>query len=172
MKKSALCIIDVQVLMFSESDPVYNGEKLLYNLNQLITKARTNHLPVFYIQHSEEGSPLEYGSPGWEIQPDIAPIEGDIIIHKLTPDSFFKTNLSEELTKREISHLVMAGIQTEICVDTTIRSAFGKGYEVTLVTDAHSTWNSNVLTAEQIINHHNQTLRWFADPKTTDEVEF
>lgn len=172
MKKTALLIIDVQAFMFSESNPVYNGDKLLHNINQLISKARATNTPIFYIQHSEEGSPLDYGTPGWEIQADIAPSEKDIIIHKETPDSFFKTNLLEELNKLDICHLVMAGIQTEMCVDTTTRSAFGKGYEVTLITDAHSTWNSEGLTAEQIIHHHNQTLRWMANIKTADEINF
>jgi nicotinamidase-related amidase len=172
MKKTALLVIDVQTFMFSESNPVYNGKTLLNNLNKLIDKARATNTPIFYIQHSEEGSPLEYGTPGWEIQSDIAPIDGDIIIHKTTPDSFFKTNLKEELAKQEINHLVMAGIQTEICVDTTTRNAFGNGYEITLVTDAHSTWDSDELTADQIIKHHNQTLRWLAEPKTTSEIVF
>ncbi|MFB7141464.1 cysteine hydrolase family protein [Gottfriedia sp. NPDC056225] len=172
MKKTALFVIDVQAFMFNESDPVYNGEKLLHNIKILIDKARASNTPIFYIQHSEEGSPLEYGTPGWEIQSDIAPSETDIIIHKETPDSFFKTNLSEELSKLDIHHLVMAGIQTELCVDTTTRSAFGKGYEVTLITDAHSTWNSDGLSAEQIIHHHNQTLRWMATIKTAEEFNF
>jgi nicotinamidase-related amidase len=148
-------------------------EKNYYiNINQLISKARATNTPIIYVQHCEEGSPLEPGTPGWEIHPEISPTEVDIIIQKTTPDSFFKTNLKEVLKLRDINHLVMTGIQTELCVDTTTRVAFSNAYKVTLVTDAHSTWDSKELTAGQIINHHNQALRWLVETKTTNEMEF
>ncbi|WP_088041842.1 cysteine hydrolase family protein [Bacillus sp. EAC] len=172
MEKKALLIIDVQVGMFPEDEPVYNGEKLLQNINQLLDKARTSNTPIFYIQHNESEGPLVSGTKGWEIHPDIAPSETDLIIQKHTPDSFLRTNLNEELQKREITHLIMAGIQTEACVDTTTRIACSSGYDVTLITDAHSTWDSQDMTAQQIINHHNNVLRWFGNTKTTSEVEF
>lgn len=85
---------------------------------------------------------------------------------------FFNTNLDKELKKQEIKHLIITGIQSEVCVDTTTRRAFSMKYEVTLVTDSHSTWGSEELTAQQIINHHNQVLSWFANTNETSEVEF
>lgn len=173
MSTTALLIIDVQNGMFFEEDPVYNSKTLVKNLKVLLEKARDSRTPVIYVQHNErEGSPLATGSPGWEIYSDIAPHDGDLIIQKWTPDSFYQTPLDEELKKRGIQALVISGIQTEICVDTTTRSAFSHGYDVTLVTDAHGTWPSEPLTAEQIIQHHNKTLRWFADTKTSDEIGF
>lgn len=140
MEKKALLIIDVQVGMFPDENPVYNGEILLNNLKQLIFKARATNTPIFYIQHNDPvGHPLESGTKGWFIHPEISPTEMDILIQKNTPDSFFNTNLDDELKKREINHVILTGIQSEVCVDTTTRRAFSMGYNVILATDSHST---------------------------------
>lgn len=76
------------------------------------------------------------------------------------------------MKKRGIEHVFITGIQTEVCVDTTCRRAFSMGYKVTLVTDTHSTWSSEEITAQQIINHHNSVLRWFADVFPSREIIF
>lgn len=171
MKNKALLVIDVQNGMFQEGEEVFNGNRLLQGIKELIKQARSADIPVLYIQHNESaGYPLENGTRGWEIHPDISPEEEDLIIQKTTPDSFLKTTLDQELKEKKIEHLYLVGIQTEVCVDTTCRSAFSKGYKVTLVSDLHSTWPGNGLTAQQIINHHNGTLRWFADVQSKDEI--
>jgi len=95
-----------------------------------------------------------------------------VIIQKTTPDSFFNTSLDEELKSRGIEDLYITGIQTELCVDTTCRRAFSQGYKVTVVSDAHSTFDSAELTAQKIINHHNHTLRWFGDVQPSDAIRF
>jgi nicotinamidase-related amidase len=173
MDKTALLIIDVQVGMFIDDFPVHNGTQLLENIKQLISKARVTNTPIFFIQHNEPaGQQLEYGSKDWGIHPELAPSEVDIKIHKTTPDSFYKTALEEELKKHSINRLVLTGIQTDLCVDTTTRRAFSMNYELTLVSDAHSTFDAGELSAQQIINHHNQVLSFFSNTKKTNEVEF
>ncbi|MEF7439369.1 cysteine hydrolase family protein [Paenibacillus lautus] len=168
MKKSALLVIDVQNEMFQVHDPVYEEDRLLHNLKQLIAKARSGGIPVIYIQHNDEG--LKAGSEAWKINPEITPAMSDTVIQKTRPDSFYRTTLEEELKGRGIEHVILAGMQSELCVDTTCRRASSLGYDVTLVSDAHSTWNNSALTAQQIIDHVNATLRWFADIKTTEEI--
>lgn len=168
MKKSALLVIDVQNEMFQVNDPVFEGDRLLHNLKQLIAIARSGGIPVFYIQHNDES--LKAGSEPWKINPEIAPAMSDTIIQKTRPDSFYNTTLEEELKRKGIEHVILAGMQSELCVDTTCRRASSLGYDVTLVSDAHSTWNNSVLTAQQIIDHVNATLKWFADLKTTEEI--
>lgn len=169
----ALIIIDVQKGMFQEGEEVYNGDVLISTLKTLIKKARASNTPIFYVQHNApSGKPLEFGKEGWEIHTEIAPHQSDILIQKTTPDSFMNTPLEEELNKKGIKHILITGIQTEACVDTTCRRAFSLGYKVTLISDAHSTWNSSEITAQQIINHHNSVLRWFADVYPSEEVEF
>ena len=173
MRKSALLIIDVQNAMFLAADPVYNGEILINNIKYLISKAKTECIPIFYIQHNGPvGKPLENGTKGWEIHPEIAPLEEDSTIQKKTPDSFFNTNLEAELKKKGVNHLILTGIQSELCVDTTCRKAFSMNFTVTLTADSHSTWHSNHLTAQQIINHHNQILKWFAEVKDARSIKF
>lgn len=173
MKKKALVVIDVQNAMFMEEDPVYQGEVLIQNIKDLLEKARTCGTSIFFIQHNEgEGQPLENGTFGWEIHPELAPGEQDTIIQKKTPDSFQNTDFQEQLQNQMIEHLVLTGIQTDICVDTTCRRAFSMGYDVTLVVDAHSTWDSGSLSAQQVIDHHNGVLRWFASTSKTSEIQF
>jgi nicotinamidase-related amidase len=171
--KKALLVIDVQNGMFQEENVVYNGDRLLQNVKGLIVKARSAEAPIFYIQHNAPaGKPLEYGTKEWEIYPGISPNHQDRIIQKTTPDSFFHTSLDDELKKRGIEHLVIAGIQTEACVDTTCRRAFSLEYKVTLASDTHSTWDSQDLTAQQIINHHNGVLRWFCNIYPSKDISF
>ncbi|MGM9986012.1 MAG: cysteine hydrolase family protein [Bacillaceae bacterium] len=171
MKQTALLIIDVQNGMFLEENPVFNSEKLLFNLKQLIVHARHNHIPIFFIQHNAPiGRALENGTEGWKIHPEITPTKADTVIQKTTPDSFYRTNLEEELKKQQITNLILTGIQSEVCVDTTCRSAYRLDYKITLVTDAHSTWDSSQLSAQQIIDHHNHVLQWFAQPKKTKDI--
>jgi nicotinamidase-related amidase len=172
---TAVVVIDVQVGMFDPSDPVYQGDELLTKISHLLAKARQAHIPIVYIQHGSEreGHPLKYGTGGWQIHPSIAPQQGDTIIEKTMPDSFYKTNLHHHLSTHSIKKLIIAGIQTELCVDTTCRQACSLDYDVTLVTDAHSTWNTELLTAPQIIAHHNSLLSdWFATSKAEQDIFF
>ena len=174
MADTALLIIDMQVGNFSESNPICNGKELLAKVKSLIAKGRAAQIPIFYVQNNGgSGDPDEYSTLGWEIHHSITPVEGDVIVQKQTPDSFYKTNLHLELESRVIKRLVIAGLQTEYCVDTTCRRAFSLGYNVILVKDAHSTWNSSLLSAQQIINHHNHVLgSFFVDLRREKEIRF
>ena len=172
--RTALLIIDVQLGMFQDDAPVHNGEQLLSTIGDLIARARAAAIPVIYIQHrGGEGHLLEPGTPGWPIHPAVAPLEGELVVHKAYPDSFRETSLQEELGARGIGHLIVAGIQTEYCVDTTCRRASSLGYQVTLVEDAHSTWDTEHLSASQIIDHHNQVLGgWFVTLEAARGIKF
>lgn len=171
---TALLIVDVQLGMFDDSDPVYHGDVLLTAIGHLITKARKVGIPVIYVQHSGgENHLLRPDGPGWPIHPAVAPTNGELVIHKRHPDSFQETDLQHELEVQEIRRLIVAGIQTEYCVDTTCRRAYSLGYDVTLVEDAHGTWDTEQLKASQIIAHHNQVLGgWFVTLKAAREIQF
>ncbi len=172
MSDTVLLIIDMQAGNFSEPNPVYKGNELLAKIKTLIAKARIAQMPIVYVQNNGgSGDPDEYGTSGWEIHASIAPVEGDAVVQKKTPDAFHKTNLHRVLESKRIKKLIIAGLQTEYCIDTTCRRAFTLGYDVILVSDAHSTWDSRLLTAQQIINHHNQVLGgWFATLKNEQEI--
>lgn len=177
-KDTALVIIDTQVGLI---EPGYRGKEVLQNIHTLLTRARANGTPVIYIQHYEpKGYQLEVNTPPWEIHPSIAPQEGEPVVHKRASDSFYDTSFQQELEARGIKHLVVAGCQTEYCVDTTVRRATTMGYDVTLVKDAHTTedYDEAALTAAQRIDYHNQVLNGFRTDghritvKPTDDVEF
>lgn len=174
MNKIALLVIDMQAGNFSKPDPIFNGDKLLSNIKSLVDKAHSKDQLVVFIQNNGGvGDPDEYGTPGWKIHSSISPSSGDLIIQKSSPDSFSDTILHAELQNYDVEELVIAGLQTEYCVDTTCRRAFGLGYKVTLVEDAHSTWDSSFLKAEEIIIHHNLVLGdWFVTLKKEEEIEF
>ena len=174
MSDTALLIVDIQVGNFADPNPVYKGEEILAKIKSLITEARSARIPIVYVQNNgSRGDPDEYGTPGWEIHPTIAPAEGDVVVQKETPDAFHETNLHPKLQSMGIKKLVIAGLQTEYCIDTTCRRAFSLGYDVILVKNAHSTWDSQLFTAEQIIEHHNNVLDgWFATLKSEREITF
>jgi nicotinamidase-related amidase len=167
-------IIDVQLGMFDESDPVYAGGELLTTLTALIAQARSAGLPIIFVQHDGEGNhPLRPDKPGWALHPALRPAPADLLIRKRHPDAFQGTALQQELQARGIKNLIIAGIQTEFCVDATCRRAYSLDYAVTLVQDGHSTWNAGQLTAPQIIAHHNLTLGgWFVTLKAAQDILF
>lgn len=171
---SALLIIDMQVGNFEGSKPVYRGNDLLAKIKGLIAQVRAAGVSVIYVQHyGPEGAIDQYGTSGWEIHPAIAPTKDDIVIQKRHPDVFQETRLRNELESRDITRLIIAGIQTEYCIDTTCRRAYSLGYEVTLVKDAHGTWDTDNLTAPQIIVHHNDMLDGrLVELKEANEIVF
>ena len=175
---SALLIIDVQIglveLMSAEVQ-----SRALPKIKTLLTEARASRIPVIYIQHDgAQGHALETRTKGWKLYPSLKPADGECVIRKRESDSFFGTTLQQELEKRGIAHLIVAGAMTEYCVDTTCRRATSLGYDVMLAGDAHLTRDNEVLTAANIIAHHNLVLNDFGAGghvvrvKPTDEIEF
>lgn len=176
MSRSALLIIDVQLGMYDGKHvtPIYHGEEKIKKIAGLIDRAKKNSLSVIYVRHNGgEGHPLEPGSTGFNIHAKISPGNGDLIIEKSTPDSFLNTSLQSVINEQSISTIYVVGNQTDFCVDTTCRSAWAKGLNVVLVGDCHSTWDSGGLTADQIIDHHNNILgNGFAAIKHSKEITF
>lgn len=178
MNNKALLIVDIQIMPFIWKDyggkAIYQEEQLLGNVRKLIEKARVASAPVIYVQYTEgEDSPRAQGKPLWEVHPLIAPQDEDLRVVKYYADPFYETKLHEQLKALGVDSLVIVGVQTEYCVDTACRTAFSLGYKSMLVSDGHSTYDSDLLTAGQIIQHHNNVIGGlFAELKTTDEVEF
>jgi nicotinamidase-related amidase len=160
--KAALVIIDVQVGLVSLMPPQLQ-DRVLSNITVLLRQARSSATSVLFVQHDgPKGHPLEADTPAWAIHPSISPLSGEPVIRKKASDSFFETELAEKIQTGQITHLIIAGGMTEYCVDTTCRRAITLGYDVTLVGDAHLTRDTPVLTASQIIAHHNLILNGFA----------
>lgn len=157
-----------------EDTPLYLGFELLQTIKSILLKARNSKIPVIFIQHNgQAGSTFEQGKDSWEIHEDIKPRVDEIKIEKTKPDSFYNTELLDVLRKNKIENLVITGIQTEFCVDTTCRRAAMLDYKVTLIEDGHSTFDTKTLKASQIIEHHNYILgSWFAELKKGSDFNF
>ncbi len=156
--KSALLVIDVQAALFDSNPPPADGAAVIARINALAERARAARVPVVYIQHERDGTPLAHGSPGWALAPGLQPAEADVRVRKSTPDSFLNTRLEPLLQELDIQHLVICGYASEFCVDTTTRRALGLGYAVTLAADAHTTHDKPHASGEQIRAHENATL--------------
>lgn len=164
--KTALLVVDVQTGFIDGNPCVYQAQDVLARIGDLIAKARAANVPVVYIQHN---SAPEYDGP---IHPAIEPQPGEPVILKYRPDSFYETNLQAELDARDIDKLILMGFQTEFCIDTTCRRASSLDYDITLVQDAHSTFDGTALNAAQIIAHHSAVLAEFATVKNADQIRF
>ena len=170
---TALLIIDLQRGMFEAGETPHGGEAVLSRVAALADRARAEGVPVLHVRHAgDPRDPLEKGTPGFEIHPKVAPKPNEPVITKTRCSAFFDTPLQEELKRRGIDRLVVAGMQTEYCVDTSCRAAADLGYQVVLVKDGHTTFDNGVLPAEKIVAHHNRTLGGggFAELKEAAEI--
>jgi nicotinamidase-related amidase len=148
-----LLVIDVQQAMFGAAEP-FEGRAVLARIAALLARARNAKLPIFYVQHDGGASDaFDKMGPGFAVMPEIAPLPGDSVTIKKRCSAFFETGLDAALRAAEVDSLVVCGMQTEYCVDTTVRSAFEHGYRVTVACDAHTTFDSTLLPAATIIAH-------------------
>ncbi|HKQ78575.1 MAG TPA: cysteine hydrolase family protein [Blastocatellia bacterium] len=175
---TALLVIDVQVGIIDHF-PSYNKDQVLANINDLLTRARAARVPVIYVRHDGgKGDPLEANTAGWSIHHRVAPVDDETIVDKQSCSSFYETPLQAMLNEGGVSHLIVTGCMTEYCIDTACRHATTLGFDVTLVGDAHTTIDNDLLKAEQIIAHHNRALNGFNSGKNTvtvkpaSEIEF
>lgn len=155
----ALIVIDVQQGLFQAEPAPAFAHDVIERINTLTAAARAQNVPVIFVQHElTSGEFLVRGSATWALDHRLVTAETDRYISKTTPDSFLRTDLQSLLQQFDISHLVVCGYATEFCVDTTIRRGAGLGYEITLVSDAHTTQSKAHADAAQIIAHHSATL--------------
>jgi nicotinamidase-related amidase len=174
---TALLVVDVQNDVVGSA---WNRDGVIANITVLVDKARAQNVPVIWVQHSDEGMPQ--GSPGWEYVPELTRLADEPLVHKEYNDSFEDTDLEERLAERKVGRLVVTGAQTDACIRSTLHGALVRGYDATLVGDAHTTedlrqWGIPV-SPEQVIAHTNA---YWAESKakgrtggtvTTAEVDF
>jgi nicotinamidase-related amidase len=153
---TALLVVDVQNDVVAEA---HNRDDVVANIALLVDKARVENVPVVWVQHSSDNLPE--GSDGWQYVPELTQDESEPVVHKRYPDSFEDTELETELAQRGVGHLVVAGAQTDECIRSTLHGAIVRGYDATLVSDAHTTedltaWGAP--TPDKVIAHTN--LYW------------
>lgn len=175
MSNTALIVIDVQNGLLADPAKVHDADGVLNRIGQLVSRARKEHVPVIFVQHdsSEEGHPLKKPLEGWKIHPATGYYAGDEVVEKRDCDAFQNTDLQSRLDAMGIKNLVMAGMCSEYCVDTTCRRAYSLGYDVVLATDAHTTLSKDHMSAEMIVRHHNAILgSGFAKGLQSETIDF
>jgi nicotinamidase-related amidase len=148
--KPALLVIDVQQQPLSELVPGRKPE-FLSTIASLLKGARERGVPVVYVRHQDEW--MRPGTDDWQIANEIAPREGEAIVEKRYRDAFRETDLDDVLKRLGVERVIVCGMQTEFCVDATLREAERRGYRVDLVGDAHATSPGGGLSEEQIRTH-------------------
>jgi nicotinamidase-related amidase len=156
---TALLIIDVQRALCEGEYAAFDIDAVIDRVNTLSAAARAAGVPVVLVQHEEADGELQYDTYGWDLADTLLVATGDLRLRKTAPDAFHRTPLQGLLEARGIRRLVICGLQSEFCIDSTVRGALSRGYEVTLVEDGHSTLDNGVLRAAQITAHHNATLK-------------
>lgn len=153
---TALIVIDVQNGVVAGA---HERDAVVANIAGLVERARREDVPVVWVQHADEG--LERGSDDWRIVPELAPHPDEPLVEKQYGDSFEATDLEDVLSGLSVGRLVVAGAQTDACIRSTLHGAFTRGYDVTLVGDAHTTEDQSdwgAPTPDKVIAHTN--LYW------------
>ncbi|MBP1468770.1 isochorismatase family protein [Candidatus Chloroploca sp. M-50] len=168
--KAVLLVVDVQVDVMSES---WEAPRVIQNLVQVVECARAQGAPVIWVQHSDEE--LLYGSPGWQWVPELVPASGDALIHKHFNSSFEATDLEAHLAACGATHIVLAGAATNWCIRATAYGALDRGYDLTLVSDAHTTGtivleDGGRIDAATIVEELNIAMTWLSYPGRTNST--
>jgi nicotinamidase-related amidase len=159
---TALVVIDVQNGVVGDA---YRRDAVVANISSLVDKARHEGVPVVWVQHSDEE--LEEGSEDWEYVPELVRANSEPLVGKTFGDAFEGTNLESVLAEGSIGRLVVAGAETDACIRSTIHGAFTRGYDVTLVGDAHTTGDKSPWDApppDAVIAHTNLYWNFQAAP--------
>lgn len=173
---TALLVIDVQNDVVAGA---HNRDGVIANIATLVAKARVEGAPIIWVQHSDDGLPRD--SQGWQYVPELVREESEPLIHKQYGDSFEATDLEAVLAERKVGCLIVAGAQTDACIRSTLHGAITRGYDATLVADAHTTEDQTEWGApppEKVIAHTNLYWQYQTAPGrrggtvTTDSVDF
>jgi nicotinamidase-related amidase len=167
---TALLVVDVQNGVVAEA---HERDAVVANVASLVDKARQAQVPVVWVQHSDEE--LERGSEQWRIVPELALDNTEPLVEKHYGDAFEDTTLETVLSGLGVGRLVVAGAQTDECVRSTLHGAFVRGYDATLVSDAHTTEDLTAWGApppDQVIAHTNLYWKYQTAPgRTAGTVE-
>ena len=167
---TALLVVDVQN---GPMEGAHERDAVVGNIGSLVEKARGERVPVVWVQHSDDG--LEKGSDEWRIVPELAPGDAEPLVEKSYGDSFEDTTLETVLSGLGVGRLVVVGAQTDECIRSTLHGAFVRGYDATLVGDAHTTEDQTAWGAPppaQVVAHTNLYWTYHRAPgRTAGTVE-
>lgn len=165
---TALVVIDVQNGVVTGA---HRRDEVVANIAVLVDRARAGDVPVVWVQHSS--NEFELGGDAWQIVPELVPADGESVVHKTYGDSFEDTDLESVLAGDRVGRLVVTGAQTDACVRSTLHGALVRGYDATLVGDAHTTEDLTAHGApspELVIAHTNLYWAYSSAPGRAGDV--
>ncbi len=155
--KTALLVIDVQQAMID--DRPARMDEFMLNLKMLIDAAHKGCNEVVYVRHDGgEGDSLAYGTSGWQLEKSLIPRAEERVFDKRFNSAFRNTGLHKYLSEQGVTRLVICGMQTEYCVDTSVKVAFELGYDVVVPSGATSTYANPFLSGEKLINYYERMI--------------
>lgn len=167
--RTALLVVDMQNGVVAE---VHDRAGVIANIAGLVDRARAEQVPVIWVQHSDDNLPAD--SPGWQNVPELERAASEPVVHKHYGDSFEGTDLEGLLAEHRVGRLVVTGAQTDACIRSTLHGALTRGYDATLVSDAHTTEDLREYGAgaspEQVIAHTNLYWSWSEAPGRSGDV--
>ena len=168
--KPVLLVVDVQVGVMRES---WDAARVIKNVAHVVERARAQSVPVVWVQHSSPELVSE--SPPWQWVAELAPAQGEALIHKRFESSFEQTPLEAELARLGATHIALAGAQTNWCIRATAYGALERGYDLTLIEDAHTTASMDLddgarIAAENVVHDLNITMQWVSYPGRTNRT--
>lgn len=162
----ALLVVDMQVGLFAPMSPRYDAKGVVERINGVADAVRRYGGVVIFIQHDgAPGDVFEPGTPAWQLLPSLERKAQDLVVHKVASDSFYETQLDSTLRERKVQRLLVTGCATEFCVDTTVRAAMSRDYDITVVADAHTTADRQHVDAKSLIQHQNWLWGELIHPK-------
>ncbi len=157
MSQSILLVVDVQKAIVNEHP--FNEKNLIENIKQLISVARDHQTEVIFVRHDDgSGTALELGSEGWQIVTELEPRENEVIIDKRFNSAFHNTELRMYLESKAVNTIYLVGLQTEYCIDATLKSAFDFGYKIILPEGANSTMDNEYLSGDKLVDFYNHSI--------------
>ena len=176
--KSVLLVVDVQAGVMSEA---WDAPRVVANVARAVERARAQGVPVIWVQHADNDLP--HGSPQWQWVPELVPAAGEALIHKQFNSSFEHTTLEDELAKLGATHIALAGASTNWCIRATAYGALERGYDLTLVNDAHTTGTMELddgtkIEAANVVRELNIAMTWLSYPgrsngtASAEEIDF
>ncbi len=167
---TALLVVDVQKGVVGGA---HKRDAVVSNVGSLVEKARRERVPVVWVQHSDDG--LARGSDDWRIVPELTPGDAEPLVEKSYGDSFENTNLETVLSGLGVGRLLVVGAETDACIRSTLHGALVRGYDATLVSDAHTTGDQTPWGApppDLVIAHTNLYWKYQTAPgRTAGTVE-
>jgi len=173
-----LVVVDVQAGVVRDA---WDSSRVIGNVSRAIERARAQGVPVIWVQHSD--AELPHGSPDWQWVPELTRAQGEPLVHKQFASAFEQTTLDEELERLGATHIALAGAATNWCIRATPYGALDRGYDLTLINDAHTTSSMQIgedknIEAAGVVDDLNVVMTWLRYPgrsngtATAEEVDF